>query len=63
LAQLAAFFHISHDAWGPHEKLDDGDNDVLSKPFTIEEVKEALFSMKKNKAPGPSPDNIPIEFY
>jgi hypothetical protein len=27
----------------------------------MEEVKEALFSMKKNKAP--SPDNIPIEFY
>jgi hypothetical protein len=31
---------------------------VLSKPFTMEEAKEALFSMKKNKAPGP--DNIPI---
>jgi hypothetical protein len=54
-------FPIDHDAWGRHEKLDDGDNEVLSKHFTMEEVKEALFSMKKNKAPGP--DNIPIEFY
>jgi hypothetical protein len=27
----------------------------------MKEVKNALFSMRKNKAPGP--DNIPIEFY
>jgi hypothetical protein len=34
---------------------------VLARRFTLEEVKNALFSMAPNKAPGP--DNIPIEFY
>jgi mannosylglycoprotein endo-beta-mannosidase len=54
-------FPINHSMWKPHEKMDDNDNEIISRPFTIEEVKDALFSMKKNKAPGP--DNIPIEFY
>jgi hypothetical protein len=47
--------------WKPHEKMDDVDNEIISRPFSVEEVRDALFSMKKNKAPGP--DNIPIEFY
>jgi hypothetical protein len=34
---------------------------ILTRPFSVEEVKTALFSMAPNKAPGP--DNIPIEFY
>ena len=34
---------------------------MLTKPFTVQEVKSALFAMKANKAPGP--DNIPIEFF
>jgi hypothetical protein len=54
-------FEFNHDMWESHEKINDVDNEILSKPFTMEEVKDALFSMKKNKAPGP--DNIPIEFY
>jgi hypothetical protein len=47
--------------WKPHEKLTEEDNLVLARPFTLEEVKIALFSMAPNKAPGS--DNIPIEFY
>jgi hypothetical protein len=47
--------------WKPHERMDNIDNELIGRPFTVDEVKEALFSMKKNKAPGP--DNIPIEFY
>ena len=47
--------------WGEEEKLDDEDNEVLCRPFSEEEVKNALFSMNNNRAPGP--DNIPAEFY
>jgi hypothetical protein len=47
--------------WKPHEKLTEEDNLVLARPFTLEEVKIALFSMAPNKAP--RSDNIPIEFY
>jgi hypothetical protein len=39
--------------------LTEEDNIDLIKPFSIEEIKNALFSMEVNKAPG----NIPIEFY
>ena len=34
---------------------------ILTRPFSEEEVKIALFSMNSNRAPGP--DNIPAEFY
>jgi hypothetical protein len=39
--------------------LTEEDNIDLIKPFSIEEIKNALFSMEVNKAPG----NIPVEFY
>jgi hypothetical protein len=52
-------FHVN--MWKPHEKLCKEDSLILARPFTVEEVKTALFSMALNKAPGP--DNIPIEFY
>ena len=47
--------------WGDHEKLTVQENEKLCKPFTVKEVKDALFSMDTNHAPGP--DQIPIEFY
>jgi hypothetical protein len=37
------------------------ENEFLTAPFTIEEVKEAIFQMEKNKAP--RPNGIPAEFY
>lgn len=37
------------------------DNEFLCRPFSEEEIKNALYSMEKNKAAGP--DKIPIEFY
>jgi hypothetical protein len=54
-------FPLNHSMWKSHEKMNDADNEIISRPFSVDEVKDALFSMKKNKAPGP--DNIPIEFY
>jgi hypothetical protein len=37
------------------------ENDILISPFTESEVKEAVFQMEHNKAPGP--DGFPAEFY
>jgi hypothetical protein len=37
------------------------ENEFLTAPFTEKEVKEAIFQMKHNKAPGP--DGFPVEFY
>jgi len=37
------------------------DNDVLISEFTETEVKDAVFQMEHNKAPGP--DGFPVEFY
>ena len=54
-------FHMDPGSWGEDEKLTDTDNDFLTRPFSEEEVKAALFSMDSNRAPGP--DNIPAEFY
>ncbi|WVZ81338.1 hypothetical protein U9M48_028727, partial [Paspalum notatum var. saurae] len=37
------------------------ENDLLSAPFTVDEVRFAIFQMEHNKAPGP--DGFPPEFY
>lgn len=54
-------FAISRDLSTNNEKLTGENNEKLTKPFSIEEIKNALFSMDTNRAP--APDNIPIEFY
>jgi len=56
-------FNINLDPaiWENTYKITDSDNSILCKPFSEEEIKEALFQMEKNKAPGH--DKIPIEFY
>ena len=37
------------------------ENEFLTAPFTEKEIREAIFSMEHNKAPGP--DGFPAEFY
>ena len=54
-------FQIDPDLWEDMEKVRTDENDELTKPFTEEEVKNALFQMERNKVAGP--DKIPIEFY
>ena len=54
-------FPLDPDLWDSCELVQEFENDLLTRPFTEEEIKEALFQMEKNKAAGP--DSIPIEFY
>lgn len=54
-------FHLDPDTWGDDEKLTAEENDFLTRPFSEEEVKKALFSMDSNRAP--APDNIRAKFY
>jgi hypothetical protein len=37
------------------------ENEFLTTPFTEKEIREAIFSMEHNKAPGPY--GFPAEFY
>lgn len=45
--------HIGEELDGLHQKVTAADNDTLTRPFTFEEVKLAVFSMAPDKAPGP----------
>lgn len=47
--------------WVKGKGVNDLENDELCKQFSISEIKEVIFSMDKNTAPGP--DHFPIEFY
>jgi hypothetical protein len=42
-------------------QVSEEENQVLTAPFSEEEVKMAIFDMEHNKAPGP--DGFPAEFY
>ena len=54
-------FPLALDLWDENEWVQEYENEILTQPFSEEEIKEALFQMEKNKAAGP--DSIPIEFY
>jgi hypothetical protein len=43
------------------KRLDDDDIEFLTSPFSMEEVKDVVFSLKHNSAPGP--DGFPSEFF
>uniref|UniRef100_A0A453J5C2 Reverse transcriptase domain-containing protein n=1 Tax=Aegilops tauschii subsp. strangulata TaxID=200361 RepID=A0A453J5C2_AEGTS len=47
--------------WSSEENISLTDNDELTKPFSLEEIKAALFAMEPNRAPGP--DSVPVDFY
>lgn len=52
---------IDASLWSQDENIMPEDNEYLTRPFSLEEIKTTLFAMKPNRAPGP--DNIPAEFY
>jgi len=46
--------------WSPEEKVSQEESEQLNSKFS-EEIKNVVFSMEKNTAPGP--DHIPVEFF
>ena len=42
-------------------QVSDEENNLLTAPYSEEEVRKAVFLMEHNKAPGP--DGLPAEFY
>jgi hypothetical protein len=42
-------------------QVSDEENEILTTPFSMEEVRKAVFQMEHNKAPGP--DGFPVEFF
>ena len=42
-------------------RLSDEDRALLTVPFSIEEIKKVVFSLKRNSAPGPN--GFPAEFF
>ena len=69
--QLATSFYKN--LFGPSQKssisldnlymkpLDDDNREFLTSPFSMEEVKDVVFSLKHNSAPGP--DGFPSQFF
>jgi hypothetical protein len=54
-------FSLDPECWKQNEKINEEENIQLVKPFTNEEIKKVVKTMKKNTAPGP--DHMPVEFY
>jgi hypothetical protein len=54
-------FEVDSNLWSEEEKVTDLENEELIRPFSENEIKEALFQMEKSK--DASPDGLPIEFY
>jgi hypothetical protein len=52
---------LAEGAWARQHRLTPGDNEELLKLFTSEEVKETVFEMKEEVAPGP--DGFGVSFY
>jgi len=53
--------HMEPGCWGPSEMINIQENGELEKAFSESEIKETVFSMERNTAPGP--DHFPFEFY
>lgn len=58
---LNLVIHVDPSLWDEVENVTPEDNDLLSQPFSKDEIHNALVSIDKNKAPGP--DGLPIEFF
>jgi hypothetical protein len=52
---------LDPDCWAPNEKITEAENSQLIKPFSEDEIKKVIKTMKKNTAPWP--DHMLVEFY
>ena len=54
-------FYTDEHRTGDIPQVSQPENDFLTAPFTEKEIRDAIFDMEHNKAPGP--DGFPAEFY
>ena len=54
-------YKLDPSCWSPEEKVSQEERELLECPFSEMEIKNAVFFMEKNTAPGP--DHMPVEFY
>jgi hypothetical protein len=54
-------FDLDLDCWKQEERITEEENEDLTKPFSLKEIRVAIFTMETNTTPGP--DHIPVEFY
>jgi len=52
---------LNQDCWVSNEKVSQSECENLCRKFELEEIKQAIFNMEKNTAPGP--DHMPVEFF
>jgi len=52
---------LNKETWPSLGRLSVEDNEFLTRPFSEDEVKNVIFSMKENSAPGP--DGFGVTFY
>ena len=57
----ASLFSLDESQTADIPQVSDLENELLTAPFTEEEVRTAIFQMEHNKAPGPN--GFPPEFY
>jgi len=55
------YFSLNEEFTEDIPQVSDLENEILSDAFTEKEIREAIFQMELNKAPGP--DGFPAEFY
>jgi uncharacterized protein (DUF362 family) len=53
--------HLEVNLWPNSQQIQPEDNEVLTKPFTLDELDMVIREMKNNTAPGP--DGYSIEFF
>jgi len=47
--------------WSPEEKVSQEESELMDSKFSEEEIKNVVFFIEKNIAPGP--DHMPVEFF
>jgi hypothetical protein len=56
-----ADIHLDLGLWPTNQRIQQRDNEFLTRPFTLEELDVTIKEMKNNTAPGP--DGFSVEFF
>lgn len=60
-SEEVAGIHLDMGLWPANQRIQQRDNEFLTRPFTLEELDVTIKEMKNNIAPGP--DGFSVEFF